>query len=162
MKPVLDLDLTLGFLKTGFFKNNILDTKWCKVFPSSGEKHAVIQTTRYFVYWSKIAIYVSLGLHEVRQATGEAFGPPKRTSSTSKLDFFLHFCRSFWPSWIRIRIPNADPDPDQADPDPQHWKKLNTFDLNNVCCGKLSLLCTVGTVNIRNSYVLNFYFYLAK
>ncbi len=24
---------------------------------------------------------------------------------------YLHFCGSFWPSWIRIRIPNADPDP---------------------------------------------------
>jgi hypothetical protein len=34
---------------------------------------------------------------------------------------FLNVCGSFWPSWIRIRIPNADPDP--ADPDPQHWSK---------------------------------------
>jgi hypothetical protein len=46
------------------------------------------------------------------QATGEVIIPQKRTSSTLKLEF----SGSFWPSWIRIRIPNARPDP-------QHWYK---------------------------------------
>jgi len=31
-------------------------------------------------------------------------------SYTSDLNY-LHFCGPVWPSWIRIRIPNADPDP---------------------------------------------------
>ncbi len=55
------------------------------------------------------------------QATGEAFSPPKRPSSTSKDEFhklfyiFLgHFC------------PPGSGDPNQdSDPDPQHWKKVN-------------------------------------
>jgi hypothetical protein len=51
------------------------------------------------------------------QATGEAFSPQKRTSSTSKDEnslLFLNFLGSFLPSRIRIRIRNlyADPDPD--------------------------------------------------
>ncbi len=48
--------------------------------------------------------------------------PLKRTSKLQKssslkrehqaiqnLNFLLHFCESFWPSWIRIPILNADP-----------------------------------------------------
>jgi hypothetical protein len=38
------------------------------------------------------------------------FMPNYRYRYMSKLRFFLHFS-SFWTSWIRIRIPNADPDP---------------------------------------------------
>jgi hypothetical protein len=50
------------------------------------------------------------------QATGEAFSPQKRTSSTSKDEnsvLFSVFWGSFLPSWIRIRIRSlcADPDP---------------------------------------------------
>ncbi len=33
-------------------------------------------------FWSKIAIYLYLGLHKGRPTTGEAFSPQKRTSST--------------------------------------------------------------------------------
>jgi hypothetical protein len=45
------------------------------------------------------------------QAAEEAFSPQKRTSSTSKHEIFLiflNFCGAFFPSWIRIRIPNPD------------------------------------------------------
>ena len=48
------------------------------------------------------------------QATGEAFSPQKRTSSTSKHEnsvLFSIFVGKFLPSWIRIRNLNADPDP---------------------------------------------------
>ncbi len=41
----------------------------------------------------------------------------------------FYFCGSFLPSWIRIRIPNTDPDPDpltRLNPDPQPWIKYNT------------------------------------
>jgi hypothetical protein len=46
------------------------------------------------------------------KATEEVFIPEKRTSSTSETEF-LHFRGLFLPSWkrIRIRSPNADPDP---------------------------------------------------
>ncbi len=60
-------------------------------------------------FGSKQFTYPLAAIKDV-QATCEAFIPQKRTSSTSKLAF-LHFCGSFCPSWIRIRIPNADPDP---------------------------------------------------
>ncbi len=48
----------------------------------------------------------SLTLIKDAQATGEAFGPKNRTSSTSKHDIFFtffYFCRSLLPSWIRIQ-----------------------------------------------------------
>jgi hypothetical protein len=40
------------------------------------------------------------------QATGEAFSPQKRTSSTSRMKFvnFFYVCWSFLPSWIRTGI----------------------------------------------------------
>ncbi len=49
------------------------------------------------------------------QTTGEASNPPKRTYSTRKHYYqtFLHcflFC-GFLPTWIQIRIPDADLDP---------------------------------------------------
>jgi hypothetical protein len=53
----------------------------------------------------KIAIYYSLGLYKGR-ATGEAFSPRKRTSSTPKNEISYHFLFL----WFII-----------ADPDPQHW-----------------------------------------
>jgi hypothetical protein len=59
------------------------------------------------------------------QATGEAFSPQKRISSTSKDEnsvLFFYFFWSFLPSWIRIRNLYADPDPEaqiNADPDPK-------------------------------------------
>jgi hypothetical protein len=48
------------------------------------------------------------------QATGEAFSPLKRTSSTSKHEksiLFFYFWGVILPSLIRIRNLNADPDP---------------------------------------------------
>ncbi len=48
------------------------------------------------------------------QVIEEAFSSQKRPSNTSKhelLPIFFYFCGSFLPSWIRIRIPSTDPDP---------------------------------------------------
>jgi hypothetical protein len=44
------------------------------------------------------------------QAAGEVFSPQRKHLALEKLNF-LHFCGSFRPSLIQIRIPNADPDP---------------------------------------------------
>jgi hypothetical protein len=56
------------------------------------------------------------------QGTEEAFSSQKRPSNTSKhelLQIFFYFYGSFLPSWIRIRIPNPDPDPlARLNPDP--------------------------------------------
>ncbi len=54
--------------------------------------------------WSKIAIYLSRGLHKRLQAAGEAFSPQKIPPNTSKHEIF---CGSFLPSWIRIQIRNT-------------------------------------------------------
>jgi hypothetical protein len=48
----------------------------------------------------------------------------KRGHPTLQNMNFFYFCGSFLPSWIRIRIPNTDPDPDplarlNTDPDPK-------------------------------------------
>jgi hypothetical protein len=77
------------------------------------KKFTAVKLFLLYFFGSKIAIYLSLGLHKRRtfaQATEEAFNPQKRTSSTSKqensllLSVFLgHFCP-----------PGSDPDPDPA------------------------------------------------
>jgi hypothetical protein len=54
----------------------------------------------------KIAIYLSICLHNKRQTTG--IGPHKRKSSI--LSFFC-FCGSFLPSWIRIQPTKINADP---------------------------------------------------
>ncbi len=60
-----------------------------------------------YIFWWKIAIYLSLGLQA--QATGEASSPQKRTSSISNHEISF-FVGNFCPSRIRIKI-NADPEP---------------------------------------------------
>ncbi len=100
-------------------------------------------------FWSKIAIYLSLGLHEGHPSYRRS--PQKRTSSTSKheksvlFSFFVgHFCPPGSGSgsaiWMRIRIqqlklmrihPDSDTDPDPK-PCPQHWfYQLNQGDNAN-------------------------------
>ncbi len=75
-----------------------------------------------FNFISQIAIYLSLGLHKGRPIYRRSLHSSKENKTSSKLKL-VHFCGSFWPSWIRIpfvfamriRIHptkmNADPDP---------------------------------------------------
>ncbi len=70
----------------------------------------------FLFFLSKTAIYLSLGLHKVLyvQVIEEAFSSQKRPSNISQhelLQIIVYFCGSFLPSWIRIRIPNPDPQP---------------------------------------------------
>jgi hypothetical protein len=61
--------------------------------------------------WSKIAIYLSLGLHKGRPSYRH-LQPSKENIQhlkTCKFLTFLYFCWTFLPSWIRI--PTLDPDP---------------------------------------------------
>ncbi len=60
-------------------------------------------------FWSKIAIYLPLGLYKGRPSYRRSFHPSKENLALQNLNF-LHFCVSFWPVWIRIRILDADPD----------------------------------------------------
>jgi hypothetical protein len=59
-------------------------------------------------FWSKTAIYLSLGLHKVCphivQVTEEACSSQKKPSNTSKHEFFL-------PLWVIFALLNPDPDP---------------------------------------------------
>ncbi len=60
-------------------------------------------------FWSKIAIYLSLGLHKRRPSYRRSLQPSKdniQIQHFKKWEFliFLYFCGSFLPSWIQIRI----------------------------------------------------------
>ncbi len=63
--------------------------------------------------WSKIAIYLFLGLHKVRlsylQKKPSAL---KREHPAFSKHEISYFCGSFLPFWIQIRIPNPNPDTD--------------------------------------------------
>jgi hypothetical protein len=54
-----------------------------------------------FLIKSCYFFYLFLGLHKGRPGYRSSLHPSKE----------YIFCGSFWPSWIRIHIPNADPDP---------------------------------------------------
>ncbi len=61
---------------------------------------------------SKTTIYLSLGLHKGRPSYKRTL--LKREHPAFQNMIFLKFffvCGSFLPSWIRIQIPNTDPDP---------------------------------------------------
>ncbi len=106
----------------------------------TGEKK---RTFFYILFWSKIAIYLSLGLHKAVQATGEALSPQKRTYRTSKMKFinFFCFCGSFLPSWIRIYSTAKD--------DEEQWKKI--FELINFekSPGPLKINFLFGRVRVK-------------
>ncbi len=73
-----------------------------------------------FKFLSKIAIYLSPGLHKGCLSYRRSLQPSKENIQYFKkrnfINFFFYFCGIFWPSWIRIRIPSADPDPKNANP----------------------------------------------
>jgi hypothetical protein len=72
---------------------------------------------KFFIYrfWSKIAIYLPLGLHKGRQSYRRSLQPSKEHSVLQKLKFnnFSLFTRAIF----------ALLDPD-SDPDPQHWPSV--------------------------------------
>ncbi len=70
----------------------------------------------YFFFWSKTAIYLSLGLHKVCPSYRRSLQLSKEAIQHFKIWTFTNFflllwviCGLFLPSWIRI--PNPDPDP---------------------------------------------------
>jgi hypothetical protein len=65
-----------------------------------------LQFEFFFNFWSKIAIYLSLRLPKGRPSYRRSLQPSKENIFT-----FFYFFGSFLPSWIRICILNADPDP---------------------------------------------------
>ncbi len=64
----------------------------------------------FFIY--QTAINLSLGLHKVCPSYRRSLQRPSNTSKHELLQIFFYFCGSFLPFWIRIRIPNQDPDLD--------------------------------------------------
>jgi hypothetical protein len=77
-------------------------------------------------FLSKIAIYLSLGLHKGPPNCRRSLQPSKENiqqwASTSKDEIFITFFLFFWailPSWIQIWIANPDTDPGTPlNPDP--------------------------------------------
>ncbi len=68
----------------------------------------------FFLFWSKTAIYLSLGLHKVPVCPSYRRGLQlsKEAIQHFKTWTFTNFFLLLWvflPSWIRIRIPNPDP-----------------------------------------------------
>jgi hypothetical protein len=59
----------------------------------------------------KILIYLLLASIKDVQAMGEALKKEHAALKNKKFLLFFLFCASFLPSWIRIRIPKADLDP---------------------------------------------------
>ncbi len=63
----------------------------------------------------KITIYLSLGCHKGRLSYKRSLHLSKENirhfKTWNSLNFILLFCGLLLPSWVRIRIPNTDPDP---------------------------------------------------
>ncbi len=69
----------------------------------------------FFIFFlSKTAIYLSLGLHKVCLSYRRSLQFSKEAIQHFKTWTFTNYFLLLWvilPSWIRIRIPNTDPDP---------------------------------------------------
>ncbi len=83
---------------------------WPKTYKNLQVKKKLIIT-----FLSMIAIYLSLGLHKGRPSYRRIFQPSKKNIHHFKkheIKKKINFCGSFLPFWIRVRIPNPDPDTD--------------------------------------------------
>ncbi len=82
-------------------------------------------------FGSRTTIYLSLGLHKGRPSDKISLQLSKeniRHVKTWNFLIFFYFCGLFLPFWIRIRIPNTDPDPlTWMNPDPQPCLKPRTI-----------------------------------
>ncbi len=95
---------------------------------------------------SKTIIYLSLGLHKGRPGYKKKPSALKRENSAlqnMKFLNFFYFCGSFFPSWIRIGIPNTDPDPlTWLNPDPIRIRIRNPTYNPSIITSELSYLWT--------------------
>jgi hypothetical protein len=70
------------------------------------------QLEKKFVFFMKIAIWLSLGLYKGRPSYSRSLHPSKENiqhfKTGTSLTFF-YFCGSFLPSWIRIQPTKANP-----------------------------------------------------
>ncbi len=87
------------------------------------QKSKKITAEIFFIFFDqKLQLTYPQASRKYVQVIGEAFSSQRRPSNTSKhelLKKIFYFCGSFLPSWIRIRIPNLDPDPQtRLNPDP--------------------------------------------
>ncbi len=81
-----------------------------------------------FFFGSKIAIYLSLGLHKGRPSYRKSLQPSKKEHpalQNMKILYFFYFCGTFLPSWIRIWIQQLKFMRIHAVPDPQPWSRIN-------------------------------------
>jgi hypothetical protein len=98
-------------------------------------KNCIKKTFKKIMFFSsKAVIYLSLGHLKGSPSYRKSLRPPppkKEHPALQKRNYkVFYFCRSFLPSWIRIRI--ADPDPGtplnpNPDPDPHHRKLPSLF-----------------------------------
>jgi hypothetical protein len=108
-------------------------------------------------YWKKFTTEIKFYIFLIKNCNLLIPRPPKRTSKLLEKSSSLkrehlaalqnlnipHFCGSFWPSWIRIRSPNADPDPaDQMNADPDRNIGFSVI-VQRVCVSLLRMLTTV-------------------
>jgi hypothetical protein len=85
-----------------------------QVFNTKNWKNIQLKICSNLFFWSKMAIYLSLGLHKERPSYMRCLQPSREHSAIQKMKFINYFCvcGSFLPSWIRI----ANPDPDPGTP----------------------------------------------
>ncbi len=90
-------------------KSSVADPYWfqcgsgssifCQSWSGSTSRSRGLMTKIYISCWSKIAVYLSQASIKDVQATREVFKGEHLALQNLN---FLHFCGSFWPSWIRI------------------------------------------------------------
>ncbi len=84
-------------------------------WPKIGKKYSWI-----IFFWSKTAIYLSLGLHKGRPCYRRSLQPSKENIQHF---LFFYFCGTIFSSWIRIA--NLDPDlGTPLNPDPKNRRKV--------------------------------------
>ncbi len=82
------------------------------------------------IFWSKIAIHLSLGIYKGRPSYRRSLQSSKENIQHFKIwNFitFFYFCGSFLPSWIRIRNPLT-----WLNPDPIRIRIWNTHEMSSL------------------------------
>ncbi len=143
------------------FKYKVVDPHWSGsiIFPHCGSgsssESRVLMTKNWekftavkllYIFGSKIAIYLFLGLHKGHTSYRRNLQPSKENIQhfkTWKFFMFFYISGSFLPSSIRIRISKTDPDPlTRLNPDPIRIRiRIRNHGMNsNISCSNGSLL----------------------
>ncbi len=152
-KAVFRIRIHWGWIRIQHFKlNTDPDPDSIRIKGFDDQKlEKIYSRKKIFFLISKIAIYLSLGLHKGRPSYRRSLHPQKRTSSTSK-----HEISSLFPTFVGHFCPPRSGSGSNTDADPKYWAENGSFPTAHTFMRRTWWLTWTGLERLQN---LIFIFY---